>query len=158
MTLKGISPSITKVASQTLDYSKNCNLYRMRPVHEEQLIGPARYLLRILASSPAVRYSECFYDGSLALHEQLIKKIGVASEEDAAEIESLLDEAIDQLEEQEIVKITPLDTNLADGEKDFMIELTKTGKKVLKNEAPFELFERYYERDRPAGYRVVKGG
>ncbi|MDC0936267.1 hypothetical protein OAS39_08255 [Pirellulales bacterium] len=128
----------------------------MRPVHEEQLIGPARYVLRSLDSCLAVRYSKRFYDGSLALHEQLINEIGVTSEEDAAQIESLLDEAIDQLEEQGIVKITPLDTNLADGDKDTVIELTETGKKVMKNEAPFELFERYYERDRPAGYRAVK--
>ncbi len=130
----------------------------MRPVHEEQLIGPARYVLRMLASCSAVRYSESFYDGSLATHQQLIHEIGVTSDDDAAIIESLLDEAIDQLEEQEIVKVTLLDLRLADGDKDFMIELTETGRKVLKNEAQFALFERYYERDRAAGYRAVKPG
>lgn len=130
----------------------------MRAVHENQLIGPARYILSLLRDTSAIRYSEHIYDGSMARHERLLKEIQLDDPNDGHSIESLIDEALDQLEEQGLLLVKELNTKLVDGDNDFLIELTFDGREVLTNKRSFELQTRFYEEDRLEGYRTLTSG
>lgn len=128
----------------------------MRAVHEKQLLGPARYILSLVEADAPIRYSEHIYDGSTELHNRVVEQIKLADLSDADIIESLLDEAADQLEEQGFLTVTELDTKLLDGSNDFVIALTAEGRKVLEGKSAFDVFERFYELDRPPGYRILQ--
>ena len=87
--------------------------------------GAGKYLLSRLMEANKLPYST-FYDGTDATHEQLKKSIG--QEDDWHCSEHLIDLAVHQLEEQEIVAVQELTAKLADEENDYLIELTDEGR------------------------------
>ena len=100
-------------------------------VHNVKKAGD--YLLRVLLDSGEVRYSR-FYDGTDETQAAVLKGMGFPEEGEDYEPESpelLLDLAAYELERQGFVRITMLDTKLADGEPDYLIELTEQGREKL---------------------------
>src|SRR6266496_3402943 len=97
--------------------------------------GAGKYLLDRLLEAPKLPYST-FYDGTDATHEQLTEAVGL--EDDGwYSPEHLVDLAAYELEEQGIVSIQELTSKLADGENDYLIELTAEGrKKILSGFVP----------------------
>jgi hypothetical protein len=96
-------------------------------VSGEMIERAGRYLLSILKDTPRIQYSEYFYDGSDAMHEQLMEALGL--EDDWYSAEGLVDDAAGQLEIMGLVEITMLKETMADGEQDYVIALTDNGKK-----------------------------
>lgn len=86
------------------------------------------YLLNRLLQSTSLPYST-FYDGSDATADQLERSLGL--EDTWYSAEQLIDLAVSQLEYQGIVRTETLTTKLADGEDDYLIELTADGRKKL---------------------------
>lgn len=87
-----------------------------------------KYLLDHLLATGEVRYS-AFFDGSAEKHKQLMEAFGLKDEHYSAE--HLIDLAVFQLEDQEIVEKQSLSSTLEDGEEDYLITLTRKGRKRL---------------------------
>ncbi len=98
-----------------------------------------RHLLGILMAEGSVRYSR-FYDGEDETHEALLRGMGygpaldgTAEDDYVPECpERLMDLAVAQLERQLVVKTTDLEDLLADGNEDYLIELTDEGRSHLE--------------------------
>lgn len=88
------------------------------------------YLISRLSAAIRLPYST-FYDGTEETSEQLTKSLG--QEDTWYCAEHLIDLAVNQLEAQGIVETQPLATKLADGEDDYLIELTEEGSRKLKS-------------------------
>jgi hypothetical protein len=88
-------------------------------VYAHNIEKAVRFLLPILESEKSVNYSR-FYDGTAECHDKLSATLEV-DDYDCAEL--LMDLAAYQLEERGIVRRIHLDAELADGEKDYRIEL-----------------------------------
>lgn len=86
----------------------------------------ARYLLDVLNQCGEVDYSR-FYDGTDETHRELNRALGL--DDDWYCAEHIIDLAAFQLEEQEVVTISELETYLADGEPDYRISLLPRGRR-----------------------------
>lgn len=89
-------------------------------IDASEIEGAVRYLLPILQAEKSVRYSR-FYDGSEECSEKVRRD--VAPGNDLISVELLIDLAVDALEEHGVVRRVELDELLADGEKDYRIDL-----------------------------------
>lgn len=87
------------------------------------------YLLSVLVAKNSAPYST-FYDGTDETHERLCELTGL---DDWYGPEGVVDEAAYQLEALGIVTIRELDSELADGELDYLIELTEAGRQKLEH-------------------------
>ena len=96
-------------------------------VNRTMIEQAGRYLLNLLQHSPAIRYSEHFYDATDETHQRLQDALGL--EDDWYSPELLIDVAAEQLAAMGLVDITWLDEKMADGEADSLIRLTEKGKK-----------------------------
>jgi hypothetical protein len=92
------------------------------------------YLLSRLLEANSLQYST-FYDGEDVTHDQLCRAIGLVDEDgepdDWYSAEALIDLAVVQLEEQGILATEQLNSKLADGEPDYLIELIPNGRAKL---------------------------
>lgn len=104
----------------------------MGAVYASQVEKPGRYVLSLLRENRSIRYSEHFYDGSDELEEEAARKMGLEPD-DAEFVACLVDYAVDQLVGQGFVTTTELDELMADGEKDYLIELTDKGRTLLSD-------------------------
>jgi hypothetical protein len=96
-------------------------------VYASDIKKASDYLLEILFSVIEVRYSE-IYDGTDETVEQLLSGMGFPEDDYTPESPELLrDLAAAELERQGFVKLTELDDLLADGERNYLIELTEEG-------------------------------
>src|SRR5207248_2762898 len=95
-----------------------------------------------------VRYSR-FYDGEDETQEVLLRGMGygpaldgTAEDDYVPECpENLMDLAAAQLEQGGIVKTTDLDDLLADGNEDYLIELTDKGRAFLERGERFRFWD-----------------
>jgi hypothetical protein len=84
----------------------------------------ATHLLSILKTQVSVLYSS-FYDGSEESNHRLCAGIGISPKDgEWYSAEGLMDNAVAQLERQEVVTIEWLESQLCDGEPDYRITLT----------------------------------
>src|SRR5262249_2493869 len=98
------------------------------------------YLLALLQVENSVRYSRV-YDGTDATEEALLRGMGFGpaidgdTEDDYVpdNAATLMDLAVAELKQGGIVKTTVLDDQLADGEPDYLIELTDKGRAFLES-------------------------
>lgn len=95
------------------------------------------HLLGLLKVEGRVRYSR-FYDGSDETHGELKKALGIEDDDDWYCPERLVDLAAWQLEVGGIVTLTTLDDLLADGEQDYLIELTDRGRSFIERGERFQ--------------------
>lgn len=99
-----------------------------------------QYVISRLLERNPLPYST-FYDGRDETHEEIRAALGL--DDDWYCAEHLIDLAVFQLEEQEILTIEQLDSQLADGEDDYLIELLPEGRARLL--AGFEPTYRHME-------------
>jgi hypothetical protein len=94
----------------------------------EMIEKAGRHLLTVLKEEGQVRYSR-FYDGSEDTHEGLLHAFGLTSDWYLPEL--LMDLAVYQLARGGVVRTTKVPDRLADGENDYLIELTEEGRGFL---------------------------
>jgi hypothetical protein len=103
---------------------------KMGWVYAEEIKKAANYLLcDILPDCIQVRYSR-FYDGTEKTSKELVADMGypeLGSKYVPSCPELFIDLAAGELERQGFVKLTYLKERLADGEPDYLIELTLEG-------------------------------
>jgi hypothetical protein len=92
-------------------------------VNASSIRKAGEHLLALLKDSPTIRYSVHFYDGS----EETETRI-----RDALDIDELV--AAWQLEKMGYVTTTILDSEMSDGEKDYEISITESGRQVIRSE------------------------
>jgi hypothetical protein len=97
-------------------------------VSSEQVRPGGEYLLTILKAEGSVRFSR-FYNRDTD-YAELAAEAGIA-EHDVDHAHVLIEFAAHQLERFGIVSFTALPDELIDGEHDYRIELTETGRKRL---------------------------
>lgn len=91
----------------------------------------ANHLLEILLEAGSVPYS-VFYDETDETHRELAQDLGMSLKAfERAGGEALIDQAAASLADQGYVKITLLDEELPDGERDYEIELLEQGRAML---------------------------
>ena len=100
-------------------------------VNASQLEKPGGYVLSKLRENPSIRYSQHFYDGG-ELEQQTAREMGL-DDYDAEIVACLVDFAVGQLEDQGLVTTKELEELMADGEKDYLIELTEKGRILLSD-------------------------
>ena len=88
------------------------------------------HVLSLLKGKPTIRYSEHFYDGSEETEARLRETLDVDEYES---VENLVDVAVWQLEKMGYVTTTILDSEMADGEKDYEISLSQSGIKMIED-------------------------
>jgi hypothetical protein len=100
-------------------------------VNASSIRKAGEHLLALLKDSPTIRYSVHFYDGS----EETETRIRDALDIDELESpEGLIDVAAWQLEKMGYVTTTILDSEMSDGEKDYEISITESGRQVIRSE------------------------
>jgi hypothetical protein len=101
----------------------------------------AKHLLSLLSQESPIRYGR-FYDGLEETSRKLADAIGL--EEDLRSwysAEHIIDLAVYELSEQGIVQIKQLTEKLADGEPDYEISLTASGKNAYAKKEKFKFWD-----------------
>jgi hypothetical protein len=92
-------------------------------------IGQAgRYLVKVLVDRGSVAYSDLF-DGTDESNDRLGKTMGF--EDDWYDPFDLLKKAVKQMRQQWFVTVQQLDSELSDGSRDFIVELTDVGRQRI---------------------------
>jgi hypothetical protein len=102
----------------------------------EKIASTAEFLLHFLNQSPdgSAAYS-LLYDGTDEQHGHLIGYCGFEDDYDSPEL--AIDLAAQQLAEAGFITIIPLDTELPDGEPDYLMRITEAGLAFVLSEKPF---------------------
>jgi hypothetical protein len=112
----------------------------MGQVYSEQLSKPGAYLLSLLAAEGSVRFSRFYNDDTD--YAALAAAAGV-NESDADHAHVLIEFAAGQFETAGLVLFTPLGEKLIDGERDYLISLTDSGRALVAGGGRF----RYRDMD-----------
>jgi hypothetical protein len=98
------------------------------------------YLLSILKLEPLIAYSR-FYDGTDETEQALIAGMACVDEPECPAV--LMDLAIGLFTDMGIVTVSNLAEKLADGEQDYEIRLTDTGKQFISQGAEYTFPDLY---------------
>lgn len=102
----------------------------------ELIQNTTNYLLRLLEEHGSFDYS-AFYDGTAETNDRLCAELGI-EEEDGEWFSAphLVDTTVSQLEALGLVTVAYLDTDLADGEPNYLVTLTPKGRTLLRRRPP----------------------